>query len=185
MFEKIISLENLFLSWRGFKCGKRQRADVQIFERHLEDKLFRLNFELKNGIYRHESYQSFRICDPKPRTIHKAMVRDRVVHHAVYRILYPLLDNIFIYDSYSCRLNKGTHRAVNRLALFLDGVSHYNRQTVFAAKLDIKKFFASVDHEILKDILWWRIADRKTNNLLAGIIDSFLTAPKPVGGGAT
>ncbi len=158
---------------------------MRIFERRLEDNLFRLNWELKNGLYRHGPYQSFRICDPKPRIIHKAAVRDRVVHHAAYRVLYPLFDKIFIFDSYSCRLDKGTHKAVDRLALFLDNISRHNRQTVFAAKCDIKKFFASVDHEILKNILRWRIVDTKINNLLDNIIDSFLAAPKTVGGGAT
>jgi retron-type reverse transcriptase len=182
-FEKIISLENLFSSWQEFRRGKRQKLDVQFFEWRLEDNLFRLNFELENGFYRHGSYQSFRISDPKPRLIHKATVRDRVVHHAVCRILYPLFDKNFIFDSYSCRLDKGTHRAVDRLALFLDNVSRHNRQTVFAAKCDIKKFFASVDHEILEKLLRRRIADVKVEKLLGNIISSFSAEPKPVGGG--
>src|SRR4030043_87574 len=103
IFDKIISLENLFLAWHEFKRGKRKKKDVIAFEFSLEDNIFRLHWLLKNNYYRHGKYQSFSIRDPKPRTIHKASVRDRVLHHAVFRILYPAFDPVFISVSYSCR----------------------------------------------------------------------------------
>src|SRR3989344_7087475 len=123
LFDQIISYENLFLAWKEFRSGKRKKVDVQAFERHLEDNLFELHCQLKNKTYCHGSYSSFYINDPKLRNIQKAMVRDRVLHHAIYRILYPIFDRTFIFDSYSCRLGKGTHKAVKRLDNFIRKVS--------------------------------------------------------------
>lgn len=102
LFEEIIGLENLFLSWQEFRRGKRKKVDVQQFERNLEDNLFSTRrSELKTRTYRHGSYKSFYITDPKLRHIHKATVQDRIIHHALYRVLYPVFDPTFIHDSYS------------------------------------------------------------------------------------
>ncbi|MBI5122769.1 group II intron reverse transcriptase domain-containing protein [Candidatus Roizmanbacteria bacterium] len=113
--------------------------------------------------------------DPKPRDIHKATVRDRIVHHAVYRILYPYFDKKFIYDSYSCRNNKGTHKAINRFRRFVWKASQNDTRTAWVLKCDIKKFFASIGHEILKNILSKHIVDKNILWLLGQIIDSFHT----------
>ena len=118
IFDEIVSLENLFLAWREFCRGKRKKADVQKFEFNLEDNLFELHRDLKNRTYRHYNYTAFNVRDPKLRRIHKACVRDRVLHHAVFRILYRIFDKGFVFDSYSCRIEKGTHRAVKRLEIF-------------------------------------------------------------------
>jgi len=178
LFDQIINIENLFLSWLEFRKGKANKIDVQIFERNLEDNLFKLHWELKNNIYRHQPYKSFTIYDPKIRVIHKATVRDRIVHHAVFRILYPVFDPYLMPDSYSCRVGKGTHKAVERLDLFIRNVSRNYQQTCYALKCDIQKFFASVDHEILKKLLARRISDRNVLELLSGIISSFTTQAK-------
>jgi len=175
IFEEIISLENLFLSWQEFKRGKSKRQDTKIFESQLEDNLFQLHDDLVNNTYQHDSYECFHICDPKPRIIHKATVRDRIVHHAIFRILYPLFDDIFIDDSYSCRLNKGTHKAVERLNQFAKQVSYNHELPCWSLKMDVKKFFASVDHKILKNLISWRVDDDRVINLVNKIIDSFAT----------
>ncbi|MEW5907964.1 MAG: reverse transcriptase domain-containing protein [Patescibacteria group bacterium] len=94
IFDEIISLDNLFLAWREFRKGKRNKSDVQEFEFNLEDNLFQLHQELKTKTYQHSHYIPFNICDPKPRKIHKAIVKDRVLHHAVFRILYPIFDSV-------------------------------------------------------------------------------------------
>src|SRR3990167_7529984 len=107
MYERIISLENLFEAWAEFLKGKKKRADVAIFSERLSENIYALHTELTNKTYRHSSYSAFNISDPKPRNIHKASVRDRLLHHAIYRVLYPFFDKKFIHDSYSCRLNKG------------------------------------------------------------------------------
>ena len=173
IFEKIISLENLFLAWREFRRGKRKKKDVQQFEFNLEDNLFQLHWELENKTYQHSNYTAFSISDPKPRRIHKAVVRDRVLHHAIFRILYPIFDKGFIFDSYSCRLGKGTHKAVSRLEKFCRKLSKNNTRGIFALKCDIKKFFDSIDQEILLNLIKKKIQDENALWLIEKIIKSF------------
>ena len=181
IFSQIISIENLYESWAEFKYGKRKKGDVQAFERKLEDNLFSLRYDLKNRTYRHSDYTSFYITDPKLRHIHKAEVRDRIAHHAIYRILYTIFDKGFIYDSYSCRLEKGTHKAVARLKNFTQKVSKNNTIPCYALKCDVKKFFDSVDHEILLSLIKRKIADPDTLLLLEEIIESFSKPTKTAG----
>jgi retron-type reverse transcriptase len=183
MFDQIISLENLFFAWKEFKRGKRRKKDVQGFERHLEDNVFSLHIDLSSNNYRHGPYQRFHIFDPKHRVIHKATVRDRLVHHAVYRVLYPIFDHSFIFDSYSCRIAKGTHAAVDRLEKFTRNVSDNYRGQCWILKFDIKKFFDSVDHEILLRILKRKIDCERTFVLVKEIISSF-SKQHTVGGGS-
>ena len=128
-YDSIISIENLLVSWREFLPGKRKRTDVQEFEKELFANIHELHTDLKNKTYVHNTYQAFKINDPKPRDIHKAKVRDRLVHHAIYRILYPYFEKQFIYDSYSCRIGKGTHRALDRFRVFHVNVSERNTRT--------------------------------------------------------
>lgn len=172
-YEEIISLENLFLAWNKFKKGKKNKLDVQRFNLFLEDNVFKLYYQLINKTYRHSNYVSFYINDPKLRHIHKASVKDRVLHHAVFRILYPIFDKLFIFDSYSCRLNKGTHRAVNRLNYFARKVGKNNTKTIYILKLDIKRFFDSIDHNILLFLMEKKIKDENVLWLIKEIIDSF------------
>lgn len=153
--------------------GKRNKRDVQEFERYLENNLFDLHLSLKYKNYRHSPYISFYITDPKLRKIHKANVRDRVLHHAVYRILYPIFDQSFIFDSYSCRLNKGTHKAVKRLEKFSRKVSKNHTSPCFVLKCDVKKFFDSVDHKILLKIIEQKLKDKEAIWLIKEIIGSF------------
>jgi len=171
--EEIISIENLFQAWNEFKKGKRKKKDVQVFERRLEDNLFELYFKLKNKTYRHGAYFSFYVNDPKRRHIHKASVSDRIAHHLLYRYLYNLFDKTFIYDSYSCRLNKGTHRGVRRLFKFARKESRNYTGICWALKCDVKKFFAAVDHKILFSLLSKEISDKNILQLLQRVIDSF------------
>jgi len=128
---------------------------------------------LANGVWQHSHYTAFNVCDPKLRRIHKACVRDRVLHHAVFRVLYPIFDKSFIFDSYSCRAEKGTHRAVNRLEKFCRQLSQNNARSIFALKCDVKKFFDSVDQGILLGLTRKRITDEKALRLISNIIGSF------------
>jgi len=172
-FEDIISLENLLEAWKEFLNGKRNKKDVQEFSLCLMDNIFSLHSNLINHTYKHGGYQAFKINDPKPRDIHKATVRDRLLHHAIYRILYPFFDRTFIADSYSCRLNKGTHKAVNKFRAFAWKVSKNNTKTCWVLKCDIRKFFANIDHKILVKILEEYIPDANIIWLLENVIDSF------------
>ncbi|MFA5124558.1 MAG: reverse transcriptase/maturase family protein [Patescibacteria group bacterium] len=172
-FEEIICLDNLLLAWQEFVRGKRNRKDVQEFQLRLMDNLIALHRDLATGAYRHGGYQAFKICDPKSRQIHKASVSDRLVHHAIYRILYPFFDRTFIVDSYSCRLGKGTHKALARFKKFAYKASQNNTHTCWILKGDIRKFFANIDHGILENILAEYIPDKKILGLLDEAIDSF------------
>lgn len=172
-YDDIISLDNLLLAWQEFIVGKKSRKDVQEFERNLMANILSLHEDLVQRKYRHSLYKAFKISDPKPRDIHKASVRDRLLHHAVYRVLYPYFNSKFIYDSYSCRVNKGTHKALDRFRTFSRKVSKNNTKTCFVLKCDIRKFFANIDHQILKSILSKGIFDTDILKLLFTVIDSF------------
>ena len=173
IFEKIISLENLFLAWDEFKTGKLGKYDVLEFEWNLEQNIFKLHRDLKYHKYIHGVYTKFSICDPKYRIIHKATVRDRVLHHAIYRVLSPIFEPSFISHSFSCRVDKGTHKGVGALASFSNTVSKNNSKTCWVLKCDIKKFFDSVDQKILLDIIQKRIKDKDSIWLIDNIIKSF------------
>lgn len=177
-FADITSIENIFQAWSEFRRGKRKIADVQSFERHLEDNLFELHRKLKDKTYRHGNYSAFFVHDPKRRHIHKANVADRIIHHLLYKYLYELFDKSFIFDSYSCRLDKGTHKAVKRLEKFTKIVSKNYTKPCWALKLDIKKFFANVDHGILKELLRKKIIDSNILWLLDEVINSFSSGTK-------
>ncbi len=180
-FEDISSVDNLLLAWQEFVKGKRNKKDVQEFSFRLMDNILLLHDDLVSFDYKHGSYQAFKIWDPKPRNIHKASVRDRLVHHAIYRILYPFFNRIFIADSFSCRLEKGTHRAINRFHFFAYKVSKNNTKTCWILKCDIKKFFANIDHKILISILQEYIPEFNTLRLLKEVIDSFYSTKPEIG----
>lgn len=171
--EDITSVENLLLAWREFLPGKRHKPDVQVFGHRLMDNVLALHRELAAGAYRHGPYTHFRIADPKPRDIHKATVRDRLVHHAIYRVLYPFFSRTFMADSFSCQLGKGTHAAMQRFQAFGRQVSRNSTRTCWVLKCDIRKFFASIDHATLLRLLAERIPDPGIFALLQEVIQSF------------
>lgn len=172
-YQHIISVENLLSALREFTKGKKQKKDVQQFSLRLMDNILKLHRDLADRTYVHGDYHAFNISDPKPRNIHKALVRDRLVHHAIYRVLCPFFDRTFISDSYSCRLYKGTHRALNRFRDFGQKVSKNNTRTCWVLKCDVRKFFASIDHGVLFAILEQYIPDKDILWLLTRVIDSF------------
>lgn len=160
-------------AWQEFIKGKRQRKDVNEFSLSLMDNIIELHHDLLDQSYKHGPYQAFKINDPKPRQIHKSSVRDRLLHHAVYRILYPFFDKVFIADSFSCRNNKGTHRALNRFRSFAYKASKNNARTCWILKCDIKKFFENINHDILLEILEKHIEDKNIIWLCREIVGSF------------
>jgi RNA-directed DNA polymerase len=173
IYSELISPPRLVQAWEKFRCGKMKKPDVQTFARWLEDNLFTLHSELSRKTYRHSTYTSFWVHDPKQRHIHKAPVIDRVVHHLLYTYLYELFDPLFIYDSYACRNGKGTHKAVDRLENFVRKVSKNYSGSCWVLHGDIKQFFASVDHKILFSFLKRHIDDLDILWLLWQVIDSF------------
>jgi len=170
----------LLEAWKEFRKGKRGKLDVLEFQTDLIHHISHLHTDLVSQTYCHGGYQHFKIADPKPRDIHKASVRDRLLHHAVYRMLHPYFDKKFIADSYSCRIGKGTHRAMNRFRAFTYQVSKNHTRTCWVLKCDIKKFFASIDHQTLFTVLERSIPDKKILWLLREVVSSFKTRTSDV-----
>jgi retron-type reverse transcriptase len=175
--EKIANAQNLLEAWKEFTVAKSGKRDVREFQAHLMDNILSLRDDLINGTYRHGGYEHFKISDPKPRDIHKASVRDRLVHHAIYRQLYPFFDRTFISDSFSCRLEKGPLVAINRFRSFARAASKNNTRTCWVLKGDIRKFFANVNHATLVEILKSYIFDQHIIKLLGEVIGSFSSTP--------
>ncbi|MBI3273729.1 MAG: group II intron reverse transcriptase domain-containing protein [Candidatus Colwellbacteria bacterium] len=172
-FEDIFSLKSLLQSWEEFKAGKTHKADVAEFASRLISNLYSLHYDIMQETYEHGGYTHFKINDQKPRDIHKASVRDRVVHHALCRALYPYFDRKFISDSYSCRIGKGSHRALRRFAAFARRESRNNTLTAWSLNCDIKKCFASIDHPLLKSLLKKHISCPRLLVIMCSVIDSF------------
>ena len=175
--KQLTTLESIFQAWDDFIKDKKKKQDVIEFSRHLEDNLFALHKSLIEKTYKHSGYKSFYVRDPKVRHISKANVQDRVVHHLVSNVLEKIFDPTFYPHSYSCRKNKGTHKGVIALAGFLRKLSKNNTSPVFILKCDIKKFFASVDQEILLGQLQKKIKDNDFLWLLHEIVMSFSVEP--------
>jgi RNA-directed DNA polymerase len=152
-------------------------ADVQAFAFNLEENIFNLHHALLEKRWQPDHYQAFYVRDPKLRHIHKASVRDRVLYHAVYRVLYPIFDPLFIHDSYSCRREKGTHAGVRQLERYLRKASDNYRKPFYALKCDVKKFFDSISHSILLTLIQKRVDDLETIALIRQIIFSFQKTP--------
>jgi retron-type reverse transcriptase len=164
LFDKICDFNNLIKSTHLAVRGKKNRMDVSAFYFNMEFEIIQLQEELFTENYKPIPYESFYVYEPKKRHICKAGFRDRVLHHAICRILEPIFEQKFIYDSYACRKKKGHHKAVLQ-------VQKSSRGTEYFLKADIHKFFASVDHSILKRLLCRIIKDRKVLRLMEIIID--------------
>lgn len=167
LYEKVAAFENLHEAFRRAAKGKKGRLDCAAFAYNRERELLALRQELLEGTYRHGPYREFEVEDPKRRQVKAAPFRDRVVHHALCNVIEPLFEARFIADTFACREGKGTLAALKRCQdiarRFADG---------YVLKADISKFFYSVDHQILFDILRRKIADRRVLNLISEILDS-------------
>lgn len=176
-FCDVVSIENLFAAWKKFSDGKKSHGDVATFALCLEDNLFLLHERLSSGAWTNDPYMCKRIADPKPRIIHIASVRDRVLYQAVYQRLYQIFDKTFIHDSYASRVGKGTHAGVRRFAVFSRKVSANYTKPAFVLKCDIRKFFDCIDHALLLSLLAKKVDDPRLFKLLKSIIASFHIAP--------
>jgi len=164
LFAQVTSWENLTEAARAAARGKRMRPDVARFLHELEPNLCRLQRELEEGTYRPGAYRTFWIRDPKPRQISAAAFRDRVVHHALTRVLEPLFEPRFTDYSFASRQGFGQHKALN---LAREACGRYR----YVLKCDIRKYFPSIDHAILKGLLERAVKCRKTLELAGRIID--------------
>jgi len=167
----VVSFENLYIAYLRASKGKRFKPDVDRFSYNLETELIQLEKELLDGSYQPGKYHQFMIHEPKERLISAAPFRDRVLHHAIHQVIESIFDRQFIYDSYACRLGKGTHRAVRRFKEFI-------KHNSYVLKCDIQKYFPSIDHEILINLIGKRIKDERLMDLIIKIISS--RPPEPL-----
>lgn len=173
LFNKIVDQENIFDAWREYRCGKKQRPAVRVFERNLEENLLLLISDLESGSYEHGSYKQFVIHDAKRRIISSPSVKDHLVHRAIYRVLYPLYNKIFFSCSYSCRENYGLHKCALATKKILQQDSNNYAKQIWVAHGDIKKCFDSINHEKLIELAGRRIKCERTMDLLRNIIASY------------
>lgn len=165
LFSEVYSFENLWRAYEKARRGKRYGGPAANFDMKVEDNLFQLQKEIESGTYRPGGYYHFYIYEPKKRLISAAPFRDRVVHHAIVNVLEPIYEARFSNSSYACRKGKGTHKAIER--------AHWGvRNCRWFLKGDIVKFFPSVDHGVLKEIIRRKIADRDLLAVIDRIIDS-------------
>lgn len=173
MFEQITSFENLHQAYRLVRRLKRHRVAQQRYELHLEMNLARLQDRLRAQKYRPRAYRHFMVHEPKMRQIAAPHFEDRIVHQAIVRIIEPQIVSTFIPSTYACIKGRGTHKAV------LDLQQALGRHTPdsFFLKADIRHYFASIDHQVLKQIIRRHISCSKTLSLLDQIVASFETEP--------
>jgi len=170
LFERIVTFENLYAAaHKAFRGQKKYTGPGAVLYFHLETELLRLEEELRSGTYQPAPYRSFVIYEPKERQISAVEFRDRVVHHAICNIIEPLLDRCMIFDSYACRKDKGSHAAVQR-------AQHFARQFPYVLKCDIRKYFETIDHAVLKQIVARKFKDPQLLALLEQIIDHAVPA---------
>ncbi len=164
LWPQLTSWANLLEAAHAAARGKRKRPDVALFLRDLEPNLCALQRELVGDGYRPGPYKAFWIRDPRPRQISAAPFRDRVVHHALTQLLEPIFEPRFTAKSFASRKGFGQHKA-----LVLAQAAC--RRHAYVLKCDIRKYFPSLDHAILKRLLGRAIKCRPTLDLASRIID--------------
>jgi RNA-directed DNA polymerase len=176
LFEQIVSFGNLARAADKTMRGQKSKPAVARLNFNLEAEILRLQEELVSGTYQPRPYRAFEIREPKPRQICAADVRDRVVHHAICNILEPIFERQMVSDTYACRSGKGSHAAVAR-------AQHFARRSAYYLKCDVRRYFASIDHGVLKELLRRKLKDARVLTLLDKIIDHPLPAAASIGFG--
>jgi RNA-directed DNA polymerase len=170
LYGRIADTGNLLVAFHQARRGKRDRHAIQRFGSDLSRNIAQLRAQLLDERVLWQGYRMFEIRDPKPRRIAAPAFSDRVLHHAIAQVIEPELERVAIFDSYACRTGKGLHRAIERTRAFV-------RRWRWFLQLDVRKYFDSIDHEILRQRLERRFKDRALLELLGGLIDSYSTSP--------
>ncbi len=177
LYTQLCEFENIHRAYVQASKAKHYKSAILQYSANLEENLLQLRDELRAKEYVHGEYRHFIVHDSKKRQIMSAPFKDRVMHHALCNMIEPIFDKGFIYDSYACRTEKGTHRAVKRLKKFLRS-TEYSR--TYILKCDISKYFNSINHNTLFELLKKKITNKDVLTLLRVIIDS---ANKSIGRG--
>ncbi|MCL2927881.1 MAG: RNA-directed DNA polymerase [Trichodesmium sp. MAG_R01] len=164
LYPQITCFDNLLLAAKKSQKGKKYKQNVLKFNYNLESELLQLKTELETKTYQPGKYNTFKIIERKPRIISAAPYRDRIIHHALFNIIISIFEKTFIYDTYANRINFGTHKALSRFTKF-------SRSSRYVLQCDIVKYFPSIDHQILKEIIRRQIKCQDTLWLIEKIID--------------
>jgi RNA-directed DNA polymerase len=169
LYNRICSVENLNLADAIARKGKSKQYGIRVHDRNREENILHLHKSLLNKTFQTSKYTTFKIFEPKEREVFRLpYYPDRIVHHAVMNILEPVFVSVFTADSYSCIKGKGIHAAARCVKRALKNEAG----TTYCLKLDVKKFYPSVDHAILKQLLRRKFKDQDLLWLLDEIIDS-------------
>ena len=168
LYNKICTRENILSAYHKARVGKSRKKEVRTFDSNLEANLESIYDDLDNDTYKTSEYGVFVIYEPKERLIFRLPFRDRVVQHAIMNIIEPVWMPIFIHGTYSSIKGRGIHAAANDLRRALKD----EENTQYCLKLDIRKFYPSIDHNTLKSIIRKKLKDERLLRLLDGIIDS-------------
>ncbi|MBQ6109818.1 MAG: hypothetical protein IJL05_00355 [Alphaproteobacteria bacterium] len=164
LWEQFISKENFDLAARKAIKSKKSKKEVQIFLAHSKEYLDKLRNDLIIGKYKTSQYKTFTIYEPKERLIYKLpLYPDHIVHHALINILGPIWQKSFIHDSYACIPGRGLHAASQKMM-------HFMRRNEYVLQCDIRKFYPSINHEIIMNILKRKIHDNRILKILNEII---------------
>jgi hypothetical protein len=177
LVDRIADPDNLRLAfWKAGK-SKTGKAEVIEFQNNLDKNLLSLRSELLGGKPAVGNYRYFKVFDPKERLICASAFRERVLHHALMNVCHDSFERFQIYDSYACRIGKGTYAALDRAETF-------QKRYAWFLKLDVRKYFASISHNILKGMLQRRFKERRLLDIFGAIVDSYEAAPQrglPIG----
>jgi retron-type reverse transcriptase len=171
IFTEIYSFENILTAAYQCRKGKTKNASTLQFFNNLEENIIQLQNELIWNMYKMSPYRHFYVFEPKRRLISAPHFRDRVIHRAIHNIIEPMIDRQFIFDSYACRKNKGTHAGADKAQKIIKKVEKSNGKA-YALKADISKYFSSIEHEKLKELITLKVKCPKTLKLLFYIIEN-------------
>lgn len=170
IYHKVYNLDNIELADQKARKGKSKSYGVKRHDLHKTEENFSLMSDLITGNYKTSEYDKFRIFEPKERIIYRLpYFPDRICHHAIMNIMEDIWVKIFTRDTYSCIKNRGIHALANKLR---QDLRNNQEETIYCLKLDIKKFYPSIDNSILKQIIRKKIKDEDLLKLLDEIIDS-------------
>lgn len=169
LYQQIISIENLKLADEKAQKGKAKQYGVRLHNENRDANILKLHNLLKSKTYRTSKYDIFKVYEPKEREVYRLpYFPDRITHHAIMNILEPIFMAVFTADSYSCIKGRGIHKASYNLRKALKN----QQETTYCLKLDIKKFYPNIDHDVLKALLRRKLKDVDLLWLLDEIIDS-------------
>jgi hypothetical protein len=166
LYERILDRENFLVAFHRAARGKRHRAEVRDFQKDLPDWLPSIALRLYTGNFQFGRFHQFVIRDPKERIITAPCFEERVVHHAIMNVCEPVLDRWLIDETFACRVGHGREAAVKR-------AMHFCRTQPWCLKLDVRKYFDSINHDQLLSLLTRKFKEVPLLILLNRIVRSF------------